>query len=55
MRDQRGASAVEYALLVVLCAAVFALAAYALQSVGEAVFRDSACDDAQGYECTETP
>ena len=52
-RDERGASAVEYGLLVALVVGVFVLAAWALGVIMDDVFTHHACDEKNGYECTE--
>jgi Flp pilus assembly pilin Flp len=51
-RDERGASAVEYALIIALCVGVFIVAAYAFGDVMGAVFGEHACEQ-PGYECDE--
>lgn len=51
-RDERGASAVEYGLLIALCAAVFIAAVFAFQQVVQEVLTDNACDESMGYDCT---
>ena len=53
-KDERGASAVEYALIVALCAAAFILAAWAFQGVVEQVFDNTACDSSAGYSCNKS-
>ncbi len=51
-RDERGASAVEYGLLIALCAAVFVAAVFAFQQVVQEILSDSACNESAGYDCT---
>ena len=51
MRDERGASAVEYALLVALVVAVSVAALWVLGMFLGGVFEDHACRAESGYEC----
>lgn len=53
LRRERGASAVEYGLLIALFVAVLVGGVYALQEVVQAVFEQTACEESRGYSCTE--
>ncbi len=50
-RSERGASVVEYALLVVMCAGIALLARGALLSVSGPVMDKSVCNPSAGYHC----
>lgn len=52
-RDEQGASAVEYALIVALCVAVFVAAAFAFGGAVGDVFGHHACNESAGYECED--
>ena len=52
-RDEQGASAVEYGLLIA-AVAVFFIAALVLIDMFGAVFEAGACDTDRGYTCTTT-
>lgn len=53
-RAERGASAVEYGLLIALFVAVLVGGVFALQEVVQLVFEQTACDEARGYACTKS-
>ena len=54
-RDEQGASAVEYALIIALCVGVFVVAAYAFGGIVGDVFGHHACNESSGYECPDEP
>ena len=54
-RDEQGASAVEYALIIALCVGVFVVAAYAFGGIVGDVFGHHACNKSAGYECPDEP
>ena len=54
-RDERGASAVEYGLLVALFVLVLVISVWAFQNTVEWVFGDTACNQSNGYECEPPP
>ncbi|HET7174358.1 MAG TPA: Flp family type IVb pilin [Nocardioidaceae bacterium] len=53
-RTDHGASAVEYALIIALIAAVTIVAVIGFQRVVKDIFGNAACNSAAGYSCSTT-
>jgi Flp pilus assembly pilin Flp len=52
MRNERGATAVEYALLIFMVS-IFCIGAIVFRDAIRAVFDEQACDEKDGYSCTK--
>lgn len=53
-RTDDGASAIEYALIIALIAAVTIVAVIGFQNVVKDIFGNTACNSAAGYSCSTT-